>query len=249
MFCKDSPSPILGRADFITVNDQYTFVTSVTYLYLPIAANAEYSEDMKSSLLMPVSLLCLMLMALPAFGRDKNPLYVPANAHMPEPAVTDDYIHQQFGADCSLLQGPPQYAADLDGDGVEDLVVAARCKNPMVNQAEFGYQVTDPYMKFLGFGDTRITSSFDAEAPERKGVCLLIVEGNGADAWRSTTPKAKFLMINMPFRSVSVKRLELKKRHTMGVYMEEAGEGESTSSVVFWDGKRYRYMQLGSSME
>ena len=42
----------------------------------------------------------------------------------------------------------------------------------------------------------------------------------------------------------------MKKRHAMGIYMEEAGEGESTSSVIFWDGKtKYKYMQLGSTME
>jgi hypothetical protein len=31
----------------------------------------------------------------------------------------------------------------------------------------------------------------------------------------------------------------------LGVYMEEAGEGDETSSVLFWDGKKYRYQQLG----
>jgi hypothetical protein len=31
--------------------------------------------------------------------------------------------------------------------------------------------------------------------------------------------------------------------------MEEKGEGENTSSVVFWDGKKYRYQTLGSSLE
>ena len=171
------------------------------------------------------------------------------HAHAPQPAVTDDYIHQQFSEDCSLLQGPPQFVADLNGDGVEDLIVAARCKNPIANQAEYSYLVDDPYDTFLGFGDTKLTSKFDSERPERKGVCLLIVHGDGADGWRAAKPKAKFLMINLPFKTLSVKRLDLKKRHTMGVYMEEAGEGESTSSVIFWDGKKYRYMQMGSTME
>lgn len=175
---------------------------------------------------------------------------IPAHAHAPDPAVTDDYIHKQFGDDCSLLQGPAQFVADLDGDGVDDLIVAAHCKNPVANQAEYSYLVADPYMTFLGFGDTRVTSSFDSERPERKGVCLLVVEGTGPDAWRAEKPKAKFLMINLPFKTLSVKRLELKKRHAMGIYMEEAGEGESTSSVIFWDGKtKYKYMQLGSTME
>jgi hypothetical protein len=35
----------------------------------------------------------------------------------------------------------------------------------------------------------------------------------------------------------------------LGIYMEEKGEGEDTSSVVFWDGKKYKYQQLGSTLE
>jgi hypothetical protein len=31
--------------------------------------------------------------------------------------------------------------------------------------------------------------------------------------------------------------------------MEETGEGEDSSSVVFWDGKKYRYQLLGSALE
>jgi hypothetical protein len=58
-------------------------------------------------------------------------------------------------------------------------------------------------------------------------------------------------MINLPFKTLAVKKLALKKKTVLGVYMEERGEGEDTSSVVFWDGKkkRYRYQMLGSSLE
>jgi hypothetical protein len=46
-----------------------------------------------------------------------------------------------------------------------------------------------------------------------------------------------------------VKKLALKKRTVLGVFMEEQGEGEQTTSVVFWDGKRYRYQIVGSNFE
>jgi hypothetical protein len=46
-----------------------------------------------------------------------------------------------------------------------------------------------------------------------------------------------------------VKRLDIKKRNILGVYMEESGEGEGLSSVVYWDGKKYKYQGLGSTME
>ncbi len=184
------------------------------------------------------------------FASDKKlPPPPPAHAKSPVPAVTDEYIHKEFGENCSLLPGPPQFVADLDYDGVDDLVVAARCKNPMADQAEYGFHVADPYDSFLGFDDVKVTSTFASDEPERKGVSLLIVHGIGSQAWRSDKEKPKFLLINLPFKTLTVKRLALKKRTILGIYMEERGEGEATSSVLFWDGKKYRYQILGADLE
>jgi len=173
----------------------------------------------------------------------------PAHAKAPQPAATNDYIHKEFGDNCSLLSGPAQFEADLDGDGVDDLVVAARCKNPMADQGEYGFRVIDPYDSYLGYGNVKVTSMFVSEEPERKGVVLLVVHGVGAGGWRSDKQKPKFLLINLPFSTLAVKRLTLRKRTVLGIFMEEQGEGEQVSSVVFWDGKKYRYQMLGSTME
>jgi hypothetical protein len=202
----------------------------------------------------PHVLLALLLTyaASASFAADKKePGPPPAHAKSPMPAVTDEYIHKEFGENCSLLGGPPQFVADLDGDGTDDLIVAGRCKNPLADQAEYGFLVADPYNSFLGFGNVKVTSTFASDAPERKGVCLLIVHGVGPEAWRSDKQKPKFLLINLPFKTLTVKRLALKKKTILGVYMEEQGEGESTASVIFWDAKRqkYRYQILGSDLE
>ena len=196
--------------------------------------------------LMPVLALFFVSAAM---AQKKDPPPPPAHAKHPSPAVTDDFIHKQFGDNCSLLQGPEQFVADLDGDGTDDLVVAAKCKNPMADKDEYSFQVADPYDSFLGFGDVRVTSTFASDVPERRGVALLIIHGAEKDAWQAETPKAKFLLINIPFKNLTVKRFSLKKKTMLGVYMEETGEGEETSSVIFWDGKKYRYTQLGSTME
>jgi hypothetical protein len=193
--------------------------------------------------------LAMVAASARAAAKKQPPAPPPARATSPAPAVTDEYVHKEFGDNCSVLAGPPQFVGDLDGDGVDDLVIAARCKNPMADQAEYGFRVADPYDSFLGFGDVKVTSTFASDVPERKGVCLLIVHGVGPEAWRSDKPKPKFLLINLPFKTLTVKRLALKKRTVLGVYMEEQGEGEATSSVIFWDGKKYRYQVLGSDLE
>ena len=202
---------------------------------------------MSSSKVALAAFVFVLVVAASAEKKALNP--PPAPAHPPKPAVTDDLIHKQFGDNCSLLAGPPQFVADLDGDGIDDLVVAARCKNPMADRDEYNFVVADPYDTFLGFGNVKVTSTFATDVPERRGVVLLIIHGDGKDAWRADKPKDKFLLINLPFKSLAVKKLTLRKRNTLGIFMEETGEGENTSSVIFWDGKRYRYQALGSAMD
>jgi hypothetical protein len=198
-------------------------------------------------LFLPV--LVALLLAYPAAQSKKEPPPPPAHAKSPSPAVTDEFIHQQFGDNCSLVAGPPQFVADLDDDGIDDLVVAAKCKNPMADKDEYSFVVADPYDSFLGFSDVKVTSTFASDEPERRGLSLLIIHGADKDAWRNEKPKAKYLLINLPFKTLTVKRLALKKRTILGIYMEEHGEGEDTSSVVYWDGKKYRYQMLGSTLE
>jgi hypothetical protein len=190
----------------------------------------------------------IALLTATAFAQRTQPPPL-SRATQPSPAVTDEFIQKQFGDNCSLLPGPPQFVADLDGDGAEDLLVVAKCRNPLADRYEYGFMVADPYDSFLGFGDVKVTSTFASDEPERRGLSLLIIEGTQSEGWRTDRPKAKFMLINLPFKSIAVKRFSTRKRTTLGVYMEETGEGENTTSVLFWDGKKYRYAQLGSSLE
>src|SRR5580765_4469621 len=160
---------------------------------------------MSSSKLLLLPALALLL-TLAASAEKKQPPPPPAHAKTPSPAVTDELIHKQFGDNCSLLPGPPQFVADMDGDGIDDLVVAAKCKNPMADKDEYSFTVADHYDSFLGFSDVKVTSTIASDEPGRRGVSLLIVHGDDKDGWRAETPKGKFLLINMPFKTLTVKR-------------------------------------------
>ena len=164
-----------------------------------------------------------------------------------EPIVDNDFVQKQFGTNCTLI-GMPSLKADLDGDGVEDMVIPARCTSPLMDQAEDNYVVLDPYNSFFGYGNPKVTTAFVADDPMRRGFSLLVVHGAGPEAWHATSPKAKFMLVNIPFRDVRVRKLLLKKKIRMAIYVDETG-GNAMTSVVFWDGKKYRYDPMGSTME
>src|SRR6266581_7372585 len=105
-------------------------------------------------LLLPVLAL---LLTVAASAQKKQPPPPPAHAKSPSPAVTDELIHKQFGDNCSLLAGPSRFTGDLNGDGIDDLVVAAKCKSPMADKDEYSFIVADPYDTAMGFGDVKVT--------------------------------------------------------------------------------------------
>lgn len=164
------------------------------------------------------------------------------------PLVDDAFVQKQFGSTCKVMPGPQPLQGDLDGDGIEDIVIVARCTNPLMDEADDHFTLIDPYNAFFGYGDTRITTQFSSEDPLTKGVVLLVIHGTGSEAWRSATPKAKFVIINLPFKQIRLRKLAVKKKMVTAIYAEETGADQMTSAT-FWDGKKYRYQPLGSGME
>ncbi|HVO79349.1 MAG TPA: hypothetical protein VMT28_01385 [Terriglobales bacterium] len=177
-------------------------------------------------------------------------LTVASVARQPAPAfaIDNSFVQKQFGGTCTLLPGVPASRGDLNGDGIEDLVIAARCTNPLMDADEHSFTVIDPYFAFFGYGDPRLSSEFVTDDPTRRSMVLLIIHGDGPEAWRSNTPKDKFVVIDLPYKQVHVRKLALKKKIIYGIYTEEAGADQMTS-VLFWDGKKYRYEPIGSSLD
>ncbi len=190
----------------------------------------------KVSLLLAFSIAIL----IPAFGQGQGPA--------PARKIDNDFVQQQFGDQFTLLPDIAPAFGDLDGDGVEDAVIAARCKNPMLDQAEHNYTVLDPYNEFFGYGDPRMTTTFSEGVPERRGLVVLIVHGAGKDGWRSVTPRAKFVIVNLPYKTISVRKMMLRKKKIEAVYIEEAGE-IGNSSALFFDGRKFRYVPMGGDMQ
>jgi hypothetical protein len=163
--------------------------------------------------------------------------------------VDNTFVHQQFGDTCSLETQWAPVTADLNGDGIEDIVMVARCSNPLIEQDDKNYKVIDPMDSFYGYGNTKVTTEIGQNDPRLHGICLLVIHGAGAEAWRSPSPQAKFVIINLAVKSVTAKKMRIsKKKMGMAIYVEEA-TGDQMSAAIFWDGKKYRYEPLGSAME
>jgi hypothetical protein len=164
------------------------------------------------------------------------------------PKIDNDFVQQQFGNQFTMLPDIAPVFGDLDGDGVEDVAIAARCKNPMLDQGEHNYTVLDPYNEFFGYGDPRMTTTFSEGDPTRRGLVVLIIHGAGPDGWHSANPKMKFVIVNLPYKTISVRKMSLRKRKIEAVYIEEAGD-TGDCSALFFDGKKFRYVPMGGDMQ
>ena len=162
--------------------------------------------------------------------------------------IDNDFVHKQFGNQFTIIPEIGAVVGDLDGDGVEDVIIAAHCKNPLLDESEHDYTVIDPYYTFYGYGDPKVTTTFTEGDPRRKNLVVLIIHGMGAEAWRAEKPKSKYVVINLPYRSISVRKFKWGKKTIQAVYTEEENDLGECSALVF-DGKKYRYIPMGASME
>ncbi|MGC2324465.1 MAG: hypothetical protein WA463_17660 [Terriglobales bacterium] len=179
-----------------------------------------------------------------------------ADDHSQPPADLAEVVERQFGscfkpaaersaATVRYLHPPTDtlpwvefLTTDLDGDGVEDAVIVARCKNPLMDEAAHNYKVIDPYFTNYGYGNPKVTAQFNTSDPNRQNL-VLVIHGAGKEAWRAATPKAKFVIINLPFDSLSLTRVTFH-RHPLPALNLIEEEAQSTSAI-YWDGKKYRW--------
>ena len=149
-------------------------------------------------------------------------------------------VKQQFGETFTIpAKFPtPIISADFDGDGVQDAAIVADSKDPLPDSYAFKYDVSDPYHAYFGFGNPKLSSAFNAD-PEHTHH-LLIIFGNGKDAWHATAPKSKFVLVNVPFDHVEVGRMLISKKKPP-IFVIKAVESQIMDSAVWWEAKKKRW--------
>jgi hypothetical protein len=165
----------------------------------------------------------------------------PSAGNPPKPEPVAPLVQQQFGPAFTLAT-TMQLAlitADFDGDGVEDVAIVADSKDPLPDSFQYKYEVADPYNSYFGFGNPRITASYGKNDPGHNHN-LLVIFGAGPEAWRAATPKAKFVLINVPFDTIEVGRMLIKKNKPP-IFVIKALEARLMDSAVYWDAKKKRW--------
>jgi len=132
----------------------------------------------------------------------------------------------------------PLLTGDLDGDGIEDAVILGRSKDPLGGEGQYGYKVVDPMNAYYGWSNPKITSTFSTEDLVHNTL-VMVIHGSGKEGWRSEKPKAKFVMINLRFDRVTLSGATFKKKAVAAVRVVES---DGVESLVFWDGKKYKYL-------
>src|SRR5260221_1004335 len=137
----------------------------------------------KVSLLLAFSLAML----IPAFGQ----------ATVTARKVDNEFVQQQFGKEFTMLPELAAVFGDLDGDGVEDIVMAARCKNPMLDEAQHDYKVIDPYYDFYGYGDPKVTTTFKEPDPARRWLAAVVNACSAPGEMAPGTPKRRYRLLRL----------------------------------------------------
>ena len=140
-------------------------------------------------------------------------------------------ITKEFGKSFTVAPGFTPLFGDVDNDGQEDAVVVVTSTTPLVDQVDFNYRAIDPYSAYWGWGNARDTVQFSAT---NTGPILYIAVIHN---WRA--PKAKYLIINLPFQKLMLSRVAFKKKAISSIHAVETAGLESD---LFWDGKKYKWV-------
>lgn len=163
-------------------------------------------------------------------------LAISAVAQQPSPAAStagadaQQLITKEFGKSFRVAPAFAPLFGDIDNDGEEDAVIVVTSTTPLVDEVEYHYRAVDPYSAYWGWSNPRETVQFSAT---NAGPILYIAVIHN---WRA--PKAKFLIINLPFEKLGWSRVAFKKKAVSSIHAVETGGLESD---VFWDGKKYKW--------
>jgi hypothetical protein len=171
---------------------------------------------------------CFFVFAVIAVAQQLPPPVQPKSST----ADLQSLIDVQFGAGFKIDSNFVPQTGDFDGDGEQDIAIVAIGGKPLGGESGYNYRVQDPYNGYFGWGDPKVTSQFGSVdgGPARR---ILVIH-----SWQKPTPKAKFVLINVPFEKWDISKKMLKKRL---ISILEIQESTGMGAILVFDGKKYRW--------
>jgi len=160
------------------------------------------------------------------------------------PAWLTDLVHKNFGDDVEVFSGDPTvyFTGDFDGDGVEDIAVIVRTQHPDAHAIDLNYKVINPEGEYYGGFLAKHMSTGDMVRWQERRL-IAVIHGAGEKSWKADAPKAKYMMIDLPFTRLYVAKQKYKKKVITVLSMDS----DTVASMVYWNGKKYRYEPIGTS--
>ncbi len=185
-----------------------------------------------------------LVLAAPLMAQQKPaPGAASAAAAPAAPVIDAAYVQREFGPSFKLDAKVKPLVGDLFGDGEEDLVLVATSPSPLISQSTNNYVVEDPYDRYFGTGNTKITSQFGLHFDGSERAILIVRDWRLTDAKTKARRNAKYVLINTPFETIGLANLRLKKQKQ--VVAIETVDRTTLHALVFWDGRHWRWSAQG----
>jgi len=185
-------------------------------------------------------LVCAIFLAKELNAQAATPKTAPGADSATPPAAKLDLralVAREFGDTYKIDPDLPAFFGDFDGDHQEDIAIVASGDNPLMGEGLHNYKTLDPYNASFGFGNPKVTMTFNAnDATPRY---ILVIHN-----WQS--PAKKFVLVNIPFKQLRVGHMMKKKRPIDAL---ESIDSAGVQGAIFWDGKKYRWEIIGSELD
>ena len=156
------------------------------------------------------------------------------------PTIDAAYVQREFGPSFTLDAKVKPMVGELFGDGIEDLVLVASSPSPLISQSTHNYKVEDPYDRYFGNGDPKITAQFGLHFDGSERSILIVCNWRGAS--RKGGRPAKYVLINTPFETIGLANLRLKKKQQVAI---ETVDRSTLHALVWWTGRQWRWSAQG----
>ena len=191
--------------------------------------------------LLRIAGLMILLVGAVFLARESTAQTAPQAASAPAANPKDvdvpALIAREFGEDFKIAKDITPIFGDFDADGQQDLAVVATGGNPLMGDGLHNYKTTDPYNESFGYGNPKVTMAFNTDQSKARYILIL-------HSWQK--PKAKFVLVNVPFQTVKVGHMMRKKKP-----VDALGTTDETGvqAAIFFTGKKYKWEIIGSEAD